>query len=1552
MKRSNTVSTDTGNKSHKKAKQGSNDKENTVVGNTTQKSSVTDVSPTPSIQNPFRVPLQNVTNQRARVVRKEILDNKRTIGLTTSNRVTRIFKPTKPPLVPTSSKSPYIETQISPSSANFSGSGNVSHPASNGIGRTGNQEGIQRSSNISARIRKTLGSPPSVNSKTRQTKGRQGSNMTGQSNPTFPNTEDNQNRRQQTNTNEFVPPPRFIVEDHPEAYNNRYEMDSESESEHEDDENQTYTNYQAGESLINPSPQHIPQETNHTVTPPIIIGIQENGYYDDGDPVWNCKYCQAYMWFGERIGKRRRSSNPVFTMCCKNGKVVLPRLTNPPMELMYLLCKGDELSKHFREFIRAYNMMFSFTSLGGKIDHSINNGRGPFVFRMSGENYHRIGDIVPGPGESPKFSQLYIIDTLNEIRNRLDAYAGSDRAGAKNLRESVVLLLKNMLDQCNPHVQAFRSARDRFDVEGSTGYRMRLIESRQSDGRTHNLPTANEVAALISGDFVLNMEPRDIVLESTSGKLQMISELHPAYLPLQYPLLFPYREDGFRLNIPIGFEESTARKRKNVTMREYFAFQILERRWEAPTITRSGRLFHQFLVDAYTMIESSRLRYLWLNQKKLRSSSYDAIQKAAAKGGAKMAEQGSRIFIPATFTGGKRYMKQHYYDAMAMCNEDRPEILCRVFKIKLDNLISELTKKNGSLFGPTAAVMYTIEFQKRGMPHAHILVFMEKGSKFPTADDIDKIISAEIPDKTVDPDLYEIVGECMMHGPCGPAKKDNVCMVNGKCSKMFPKRLNPTTTIDPNGFPAYMRRIDGRFIEKNGIRLDNGYVVPYNRDLMLRYRAHMNVEWCVQTRAVKYLFKYIHKGPDYASAAMDMEDEDGVIDEIKTYYDCRYITACESSWRILAFPTHFRTTAVEKLGFHLPDQELVFFDEDEPIESILNKKTVNQSMFLAWFIANRKYPEARELTYAEFPTKFVWKSSTKEWVPRKRGFAIGRIAHIDPSDACFALGLMDDDKEFIEAIKEATDNSSATYARKLFARMLVSKTISQPHVVWEATWEYLTEDILYKKRRETGRPDMNLSIEQIKNIALTEIENHLLSNGRSLKKWPLMPKPEDFACYNGNRLIDDELNYVVEDQLKENERLMALITNEQRVVYNQILDAVLNDTGGVFFLYGYGGTGKTFVYRALSSAIRSRDADDFSTCKKMEPGSDRAELVKAAKLIVWDEAPMMSRHCFETLDRSMRDIIRSSEDKPFGGKVVVFGGDFRQILPVIVGGGRAETVLAALNSSYLWDHCKVLKLTKNMRLLAGLTDDAANELQSFSNWILDIGDGKINLPNDGQVEIDISSDLLIENDGGDPIDTMAKELPGEEKVYLSSDSIIPSDVDIQENVVYPAEFLNSVKVAGLPRHCLKLKVGAPIMCLRNIDVADGLCNGTRLIVTQLLPHVIEARVITGNNISGDKVWISRMFVTPPDAKFPFRMRRRQFPVTLAFAMTINKSQGQTLERVGLFLPRPVFSHGQLYVALSRVKSRSGLKILITGKDSKPQTKTLNVVYKQVFQNIP
>lgn len=196
-----------------------------------------------------------------------------------------------------------------------------------------------------------------------------------------------------------------------------------------------------------------------------------------------------------------------------------------------------------------------------------------------------------------------------------------------------------------------------------------------------------------------------------------------------------------------------------------------------------------------------------------------------------------------------------------------------------------------------------------------------------------------------------------------------------------------------------------------------------------------------------------------------------------------------------------------KLSFHLPGQQFLVYNEDDPIEEVISKCTISQSKFLAWMEANRKYPEARELTYADFPTKFVWVLKTKEWKPRDRGFAIGRITYVPPSyvqayylrvllnivkgprsfeeirtvkgivypsfkDACYALGLLDDDKEYIEAIKEASLWASGKFLRRLFAVMLLSNSVAMPIDVWKATWDILTEDILIRKKRKAKNPSM------------------------------------------------------------------------------------------------------------------------------------------------------------------------------------------------------------------------------------------------------------------------------------------------------------------------------------------------------------------------------------------------------------------------------------------------------------------------------------------------
>ncbi|XP_031127489.1 uncharacterized protein LOC116029578 [Ipomoea triloba] len=1017
------------------------------------------------------------------------------------------------------------------------------------------------------------------------------------------------------------------------------------------------------------------------------------------------------------------------------------------------------------------------------------------------------------------------------------------------------------------------------------------------------------------------------------------------------------------------------------------------------------------------------------------------------------------LFI--TFTCNPKWPEiQRYMLRSNLKPEDRPDILCRVFKIKLDELVKEI--RAGKLFGKVVAVVYTIEFQKRGLPHAHILIFLERRPQGFTADMIDQFISAEIPDPIMDNAYFNAVDEFMIHGPCGRARPKSPCMANNKCSKHFPKKYADVSTLDDDGYPIYRRRSNGRTVDKNGIKLDSRYVVPHNRYLLLKYKAHINVEWCNQSRSIKYLFKYLNKGNDkvtaefYKSTADDHASEH--VDEITMFYDCRYVSACEAAWRLLSFEVQNRHPPVERLSFHLPDCQSVVFQDDDRIENVLSRPTVYQSMFTAWFDANKKFQSARELTYIDMPTRFVWKKDIREWHPRKRGFSIGRIFYVPPGsgeiyylrcllnvvrgptnfddiksyqgvvypsfmDACYARGLLDDDREYIDAINEASLWSTATAMRKLFVVLLTSNLVNRPENVWCQVWHHLAEDVLFNRRRLFSNDDLSLSDDEKKNLALIEIERLLQKYNKSLKDYPHMPIPILEESWNhNNRLLCDELGYDRDALLIESGRLESQLTDEQSLVYNTILNNVQKQKGGFFFVYGYGGTGKTFVWKPLSAKIRSQGkvvlnvassgiaslllpggrtahsrfaipiaVTEDSTCN-ISQGSHLAQLLITAKLIIWDEAPMMHKHCFECLDRTLRDIMRvqdcNSGSKTFGGKTMVLGGDFRQILPVVPKGSRQDIVSATINSSYLWGSCQVLRLTKNLRLNTDEQGANIEDIKDFAQWLAQIGDGILGGPNDGYAKVKIPQEMLLPSTGDniativDNIFPMFKEgcchqeymesrailAPtldvvnavneymtdlhvAESRTYLSCDTVYKADSNngILSDMHTP-EFLNGLKASGIPNHALTLKVGSPVMLLRNIDHAMGLCNGTRLIITRLSEHVIEAKIVAGHN-AGQIVLIPRMSMTPTNTRLPFNFQRRQFPLVLAYAMTINKSQGQTLKHVGLLLKKPVFVHGQLYVAASRVSNPKGFRILISNDDAESNNYTTNVVYHEVFNNL-
>ncbi|XP_071728100.1 ATP-dependent DNA helicase PIF1-like [Rutidosis leptorrhynchoides] len=836
-----------------------------------------------------------------------------------------------------------------------------------------------------------------------------------------------------------------------------------------------------------------------------------------------------------------------------------------------------------------------------------------------------------------------------------------------------------------------------------------------------------------------------------------------------------------------------------------------------------------------------------------------------------------------------------------------------------------------------------------------------------------------------------------MHGPCGTQNPKSPCMneTTKTCTKLFPKRFQEHTSVDENGYPIYRRWDNGITVKKDKGELHNGYVVPYNLFLLKKYQSHIKVERCNQSGAIKYLFKYINKGPDRITAGIVMNkhndnDEEGrKVDEIKHYYDCRYISACEAAWRIFGNEIHYRTHA-----------------------------------FTNWMERNKWDENARNLTYTEFPQKYVWDLTNRVWSTRKRKPKLGRIHHVPPSAGeAYYLRIL------LNKVKGPTSFEDIRTVNGKFPTIYLDLKMYGHNVVLYLVRTYSTGDekesafkidYIFQRLYVTG---LTMQQKDIDNHTLYEIETLLRNQGSTLKKFSGMPYPSsDFVIDTTNKLIHDELRYDRVALKFEHDNLVNSLNADQKRVYDEIISVVDKSVGGVFFVYGYGGTGKTFLWKTLSTAIRSKgkivlnvassgiaslllsggrtahsrfvipiNVNEDSVCS-IDVTSQLADLMRQSFLIIWDEAPMIHKHCFEALDRSLRDIMRhmlpENEDKVFGGKVVVFGGDFRQILPVIPKGSRQDIVNASLNSSYLWSHIKVLKLTVNMRLQTGCNRDEMENIKEFAQWILDVGNGTVGGPNDGDAEIIIPDEFLIKQ-SDNPINSIVEStypdlinnlyentffqerailapthehvddinerllqlIPGDEFTYLSCDSVDASDNSMPgDRGMQSPEFLNNLKFSVIPNHKLVLKVGVPIMLLRNIDQPNGLCNGTRLRVTKLEKSLITAKVITGTNI-GFETLIPRMKLSPSDNTLPFKITRKQFSVSMCFAMAINKSQGQSLSQVDLYLPRPVFTHGQLYVAISRVKNKNGLKILICDKEMNVANTTTNVVYKEVLQSL-
>nr|GEZ08648.1 hypothetical protein [Tanacetum cinerariifolium] len=340
---------------------------------------------------------------------------------------------------------------------------------------------------------------------------------------------------------------------------------------------------------------------------------------------------------------------------------------------------------------------------------------------------------------------------------------------------------------------------------------------------------------------------------------------------------------------------------------------------------------------------------------------------------------------------------------------------------------------------------------------------------------INNYISAGLPSKDDYPIGFEAVLSHMIHGPYGAYISDSSCMKKEECTKGYLKRYCKSTYILPEGWPDYARpnNIRGANVGSRSITLDNRYVVPHNKDLLVKYDCHINVEWCNQGSFIKYLFSYITKGSDRSTIVIESGNNNSRTayqsllnndSEITGFLNCRYVSACEACWKIFNYDLHYRSITVERLPFHEEECNIVYFrDNNDPevsTERILSFKT----KYTEWMVANQKYPEGHYLTYVDYPTMFTWHDDIKHGIPRR----IDRL---------------------------------------------------------------------------------------ILNMA-------------------------------GNKLIVTERMYIIETDRKLFTELYSGLNSQHKDVFNSIMQCVVARNGGVFFMYGCGGTGKTYLWRKIISRIR------------------------------------------------------------------------------------------------------------------------------------------------------------------------------------------------------------------------------------------------------------------------------------------------------------------------------------------------------------------------------
>ena len=654
-----------------------------------------------------------------------------------------------------------------------------------------------------------------------------------------------------------------------------------------------------------------------------------------------CPHCHAQFFVMENVN------------CCMQGTVSVP-IPVVPARLSSVITTPVILKQ-----IRVYNMALSMASTGHA---NLSPGWGMFV--LGGKAFHRMSARFESSSGPPCFAQIYMLEGAAATARRLEIFNG-ERCNSKALDGHLLEQLHDLLLAENPWIQQFRSAG--LNVAELTWHSVRPI-SLDDMG----------LGAMVDGSGRRNIVIR--VAQDVEDEIRNIDDDHELYHPLAYVLLFPTGIGGWASWMCRQHADGSDAGKLTLTMWARF---VIQRRVEGPSHLQScGTLTSEFWCDVWAQVEAKKLAFLRLPQQQAQiragrfSNVADCIRQSRS-----LDFEGTPVVMPSSFVGSAPWYRALYHDAMALpahfgrpdifltmtCNPrwaeiqdnlpagadplDHSDLVARVFYAKWMALLHDITHEH--IFGEVLAFCWRIEWQFRGWPHVHAMLILRR--KLLSAHQIDGVVSAEIPDPTMHPELYQVVREFMVHGPyCGDIRPAPRCCQNeaGTCRHRFPKSHQPVTVICSNQFPLYRRRQLFTAVVR-GQTISDAWVAPYNGLLLLRYRCHICIEICTHLKVTKYCYKYVFKRPDEAAIE---------IDEIDLFLSRRVLSVGEAVWRILGLRLHQEYPPVHRLDVHLPQQHRVHFDAGEP-HAAWSRIEAQTTTLLQWFLLNARDPTARQYKY-------------------------------------------------------------------------------------------------------------------------------------------------------------------------------------------------------------------------------------------------------------------------------------------------------------------------------------------------------------------------------------------------------------------------------------------------------------------------------------------------------------------------------------------------------------------------------------------------------------